>query len=130
MWELHLHHHLCSGYNTHLIVSAVKPRKPPHREITTIPNNMECYTSITINDVMVIDSCQFMLSSLNKLSSKLSKNQFRDTRKYLESFYIQQSNQPQTNNVTEGGEEGEAMHVHEDYRNHSYQPPTHTSFQQ
>ena len=71
-----------------------------------------------------------MLSSLDKLSSNLSKDQFKETRKYLESFYVQQSNQTQTNNVTGGGEEGEAMHVHEDYRNHPYQPATLTSDQQ
>ena len=86
--------------------------------------------SFTINDVRFIDPCQFMLSSLNKLSSNLSKDQFRKTRKYLESFYVQQPNQTQTNKVTEGGEEGEAMHVHEDYQNHPYQLPTLTSDQQ
>ena len=52
-----------------------------------------------------------MLSSLDKLSSNLSKDQFRETKKYLESSYIQQPNQPQTNNVIEGGQEGEATHV-------------------
>ena len=103
---------LCSGYDTHLILSAVKPR---HGKITVIPNNMERYTSLKINDVSFIDSCQFMLSSLDRLSSNLSKDQFRETRKYLESFYIQQPNQPQTNDVAESGEEGEAMHIHEDY---------------
>ena len=65
-----------------------------------------------------------MLWFLDKLSSNLNKEQFRETRKYFESLYVQQPNQPQTNIVTEGGEEGEAMHVHEDYRNHPYQPPT------
>ena len=45
-------------------------------------------------------------------------------------FYIQQPNQSQTNNAIEGGEEGEAIHVHEDYRNHPYQPPALTSDQQ
>ena len=74
--------------------------------------------------VTFIDSCQFMLSSLNKLSSNLSKDQLRETRKYLESFYVRQPNQPQINNVKEGGKEGEVMHVYEDYRNHPYQPPT------
>ena len=118
---------MCSGCDAHLILSAVKPR---HGERTAIPNNMESYTSFTINDVTFRDSCQFMLSSLGKLSSNLSKDQFRETRKYLESFYVQQPNQPQTNNVTDGGEEGEAMHVHEDYQNHPYQPPTLTSDQQ
>ena len=88
---------MCSGQNTHLILSTVKPR---HGEITAIPNNMGHYTSFNINDVAPIGSCQFMLSSLDKISSKLSKDQFRETRKYLEPFYVQQLNQPQTNNMT------------------------------
>ena len=108
-------------YDTHLILSAVKPR---HGKITVILNNMECYTSFAISDVTFIDSCQFMLSSLDKLSFILSKDQFRETSKHLESFYIQQPNQPQTNNVTEGEEEGEAMHIHEYYRKCPYQPQT------
>ena len=65
-----------------------------------------------------------MLFSLDKLSSNLSKDQFRETRKYLESFYIQQPIQPQTNNVTEYEEESEA------YRKCPYQPPTLTPDQQ
>ena len=32
--------------------------------------------------------------------------------------------------MRDGGEEGEAMHVHEDYRNHRYQLPTLTPDQQ
>ena len=60
----------------------------------------------------------------------MNKFQFRETRKYLQSFYVQQPNQPQTNNVTEGGEESEAMHIHVDYQNHPYQPPTLTPDQQ
>ena len=118
---------LCSGYDAHLILSGVKRR---HEKITVISNNMERYTSFTINDVTFIDSCQFMLSSLDRLSSNLSKDQFRETRKYLESFYIQQPNQPQTNNVIKSGEEGESIHIHEDYRNRPYQPPTLTPDQQ
>ena len=77
-----------------------------------------------------IDLCQFMLSSLETLSSNLSKDQFRDTVKYLESFYVQPANQPQTNNVTEGGEEGELMQFHEDYQNYPHEPPTFMADQQ
>ena len=82
------------------------------------------YTSLVINDVTSIDSCQFILSSLNKLSRSLSKDQFRETKKYLELFYVQQPNQPQINNVTESRKEGEVIHVYEDYRSHPYQLPT------
>ena len=67
-----------------------------------------------------------MLSSVDKLSNNLSKNQFKETRKYLELFYVEQRNHPQTNNVTEGGEEGEAMHVHKDYQNYPCQLLTFT----
>ena len=82
------------------------------------------YTYFTIKDVALIDSSQFILSCLDKLSSILNKDQFRETRKYLESFYVQQLNQPLTNIVTEGGEEIETMHFYKDYRNHPYQLPT------
>ena len=74
---------LCSGYDAHLILSAVKLC---HGKITVIPNDMECYTSFTINDVTFIDASQFMLSSFDDLFSNLSKDQFRETRKYLVIF--------------------------------------------
>ena len=94
-----------------------------HGKVTVIPNNMS-YTSLAINDVTSIDSCQFILSSLNKLSRNLSKDQFRETKKYLELFYVQQPNQPQINNVTKSRKEDEVIHVYEDYRSHPYQLPT------
>ena len=93
---------LYSGYDSQLILSDVKLR---HGNITVISNNMERYTFFTINNVTYIDSYQFMLSSLNNLSSNMSKQQFREIQKYLESFYIQEPNKLQTNNVTEGGKE-------------------------
>ena len=71
-----------------------------------------------------------MLSSLNKLPINLSKDQFRETKKYLESFYVQQPNQPQTNNVTVVGKERETMHIYEDYRNQPYQSLKRMSDQQ
>ena len=101
-----------------------------YTQITAIPSNLERYISFTISDVTFIELYQFMLSSLNNLSRNLSKYQFRETRKYLESFYIQQPNQLQTNNLTECGKENKAMYFHEDYPNYPYQPPTFTSDQQ
>ena len=56
-----------------------------------------------------------MLSSLNKLFSNFSKDRFKETRKHLGSFYVQQPNQPQTNNMTVGGEESKGIHAHEGY---------------
>ena len=81
---------------------------------------MEHYMSFTSNNVTFKDLCQFMLSSIDKLSSNVSKDQFRETRKYLELFYLQQPNQSQTNNLTECGEKGEAMHVNKDYQKYPY----------
>ena len=91
---------------------------------------IEKLQSSPMNDVTFIDWCQFMVSCNDKFSSNLSKDQFREIRKCLESIYVQQPNQPQTNNVTEGGKESQAMHAHEDYQNCPYQPPTLTPDQQ
>ena len=66
------------NYDAHLILSAIKPR---HGEVTCIPNANEKYTSFTIGGVTIIDSCQFMLSSLENLTSNLSS--FPETDKYL-----------------------------------------------
>ena len=60
---------LCSGYDADLILSVVKPR---HGKITIIPNSIVHYTSFAISDVTFVDSYQFMLSSLDKLSNNLS----------------------------------------------------------
>ena len=59
-----------------------------YTQITVILSNLERYISFTISDVTFIELYQFMLSFLNNLSRNLSKYQFRETRKYLESFYI------------------------------------------
>ena len=77
---------LRSGYDAHL--------KPRHGQITAILSNLERYASFAINVVNFIDWSQFILSSLDKLFNNLCIDQFRETKKYLESFYIQQPNQP------------------------------------
>ena len=118
---------LSSGYDAQLMLSTVKPR---YGKVTAILNNMECYSSFTMNGVTFIDSCQFMVPSPDKLASNLRKYQFRETRKYLKSFYVQQLNQPQNNDVTESGEVGEAMHAFEDYRSHPHPKPPSSQQQQ
>ena len=69
--------HNLKNYDCHLIMSAVKPR---HGKITCIPATDEKYITFTIGGVTFIDSFQFMLSSLEKLSSNL--NNFPETEKY------------------------------------------------
>ena len=66
--------HNLKNYDAHLIMSAVKPR---HGKITCIPTTDEKYITFTIGGVTFIDSFQFMLSSLEKLSSNL--NNFPET---------------------------------------------------
>ena len=62
-----------------------------------------------------------MLSSLDKSSNNLNKDQFKETRHYLESVIIhlatKKKKKKKNNNVTVGGEEGEAMYFHQDYWN-------------
>ena len=66
--------HNLKNYDAHLIMSAVKPR---HGKITCLPTTDEKYITFTIGGVTFIDSFQFMLSSLEKLSSNL--NNFPET---------------------------------------------------
>lgn len=75
--------HNLRGYDSHLILSAVKRR---HGDISCIPNNMEKYTSFSVGGVTFLDSCQFMQSSLSQLTDNLRRNEsnnFHETRKYL-----------------------------------------------
>ena len=61
--------------------------KPQHDEISVIPNNSENYTSFTIGDVTFIDFMQFMMSSLDKLTKKLTDDKLKGTSRYLKSDY-------------------------------------------
>ena len=76
--------HNLRGYDSHLLLSAVRPR---HGHIEVIPSTNEKYISFTIGRVRFIDSFQFMLASLDKLTSNLSDEQFKETTSYLESSY-------------------------------------------
>ena len=46
--------------------------------MSVIPNNTEKYTSFTIGDVTFIDSMQFMISSMEKLSKNLTDDNCYD----------------------------------------------------
>ena len=71
--------HNFKNYDAHLILSAVESR---HGRVTCIPSTNEKYISFTIGDITFIDSCQFMLSSLDKLASNLTI--FPEVNKYVE----------------------------------------------
>ena len=67
-----------------------------------------------------------MLSSLDELFTNLSNDQFKETKKYLELFYIQQPSQSQSNTATEVDKRVKSMQV----QNCPYQLPTLTLYQQ
>ena len=68
--------HNLRSHDAHLIVSAVKPR---HGEISVIPSNTGKYTSFTIGDVTFIDSMQFIMSSIKKLSKNPTDDKVKET---------------------------------------------------
>ena len=78
--------HNLKGYDSHLILSAVKPR---HGEVKCIASNTEHYTSFSIGGVTFLDSCQFMQSSLDRLVENLREDprdlqsKFPEVAKYL-----------------------------------------------
>ena len=76
--------HNLKGYDSHLILNAVKRR---HGDISVIPTNTEKYISFTVGQVTYMDSNQFMMSKLETLVENLDDNKFYETRKYLEMMY-------------------------------------------
>ena len=61
--------HNLKNYDAHIILQSVKPH---HGKISCIPMNSEKYISFTIGDVTFLDSCQFMMSSLDSLVKNLT----------------------------------------------------------
>lgn len=123
--------HNLKNYDAHLILSAVQPR---HGAVTCIPNTNEKYTSFTVGDVTFIDSCQFMLSSLDKLSSNLLE--FPETKKYVEKFVSGVSDDDELaailadlpTDLDDFGDDGDADRYNidnvDDYREQPYQTPS------
>ena len=67
--------HNLRGYNSHLIFSEFDNFD---EEISVIPNGLEKYMAILLNENLVfIDSMQFMSSSLDKLVKNLSDEDFK-----------------------------------------------------
>ena len=107
--------HNLKNYDSHLILSAVKPR---HGTVSCIPNNSEKYTSFSIGGVTFIDSCQFMQSSLDKLASNLSE--FPETKKFVENKVPTVDDITQLK-IAEFIDEEEIADF-SDYRDHPHQP--------
>ncbi|UYV83819.1 hypothetical protein LAZ67_X000294 [Cordylochernes scorpioides] len=67
--------HGAKNYNNHFLIKAL--RHVPHKHLTIIPMNMEKYSVILVDDVIFLDSFQFLSASLNTLSSNLPQDGFK-----------------------------------------------------
>ena len=66
--------HNLRGYDSHLIIQKINKSDV---KLNVIPNGLEKYMAFTINnDLVLIQSMQFMNSNLNKLVKHLSNNDF------------------------------------------------------
>ena len=69
--------HNLRGYDSHLLIQAVKER---HGDVRIIPNNMERYLAFSIGRVQFLDSLQFTMKSLDSLVGTLNDDDFVYTR--------------------------------------------------
>ena len=74
--------HNLRGYNDHLILKSFQKDLFDEGKIKCIPNNMERYISFSIENLLFIDSLQFMNESLKKLVKNLNVKDFIHTRRH------------------------------------------------
>ncbi|UYV82310.1 hypothetical protein LAZ67_21001678 [Cordylochernes scorpioides] len=67
--------HGAKNYDDHFLIKAL--RHVPHKHLTIIPMNIEKYSVILVDDVIFLDSFQFLSASLNTLSSNLPQDGFK-----------------------------------------------------
>ncbi|MEO1917814.1 MAG: DNA polymerase, partial [Candidatus Thioglobus sp.] len=77
-WRLPVFIHNLKGYDSHLIIKALKKE---HGSTWLIPQNMEKYLSFSVGTVRFLDSMQFMPESLDKLVKNLNPNEFNHVQK-------------------------------------------------
>ena len=69
--------HNSRGYGSHLFMQGIKKFDV---KLNVVPNSLEKYMAFTINNNLVfIDSMEFMNSNLNKLVKSLSDNYFKNS---------------------------------------------------
>ena len=74
--------HNLRGYDGHLILKSFQRELFDEGKIKCIPNNMEKYISFSIDNLLFIDSLQFMNESLEKLVKNLNVKDFIHTRRH------------------------------------------------
>jgi len=114
--------HNLKGYDSHIIISAIEQH---HGNVSCIPSNSEKYISFNIEDVVFIDSLQFMCSSLDRLAKNPEHVKFTQVRRFLESKYTVANEDLYTvsfqdEDINDGEEELELLG---DYRNQPYVEP-------
>ena len=80
-WKVPVVIHNLKGYDSHLIVTALKNE---FGKVRVIPQNMEKYLSLTVGQLQFLDSFQFTNQSLGSLVNTLECGEF----KYLSESYI------------------------------------------
>ena len=72
--------HNLKGYDAHHVMSAIADFQS---DTSCIPTNMEKYVSFSLGKLRVIDSCQFMQSSLDNLVKSSKPESFVITSNYV-----------------------------------------------
>ena len=70
-WKLPVFMHNLRGYDSHLIIKAIKER---HGPVRVIPTNMEKFMSFSVGQLQFIDTMQFTMQSLDNLVKTLKSN--------------------------------------------------------
>ena len=84
--------HNARSYDNHLILSHANPKK--HGQITCIPKTSEQYISISIGNLIIKDSMQFMNKSLDNLVSSLDQDDLKMTKEFLKNYVKNISENP------------------------------------
>ena len=76
-WKLPVILHNLLGYDSHLIIKALKKKYGKTRVIAT---NMESYITFSVGQLQFLDSMQFTNASVEKLATTLSREELMYTR--------------------------------------------------
>ena len=85
--------HNARSYDNHFLMSAVDPAK--HGRVSAIPKTSEQYISVSIGNLIVKDSVQFMGRSLDELVKSVDpKKDLKITKEYIRDYVKKIKNDP------------------------------------
>ena len=85
--------HNARSYDNHFLMKAADPAK--HGRISAIPKTSEQYISVTIGNLVIKDSVQFMGKSLDSLVKTLDVQDMKISKEYLRSYVRKISDDPE-----------------------------------